>query len=110
MIIFVSRRTRKTSVVRIISMPTITIAVIESGSSRAARESSTAADISIPNPPSVSITKIAPTTIAGLVTLTGTISIGGAWPMFRFAPQRLQYFSSIVYSAPQDGQYMIREW
>src|SRR6266404_3302570 len=110
LIILVSRRTRKISVVRIVSMPTIMIAVIESGSSRAPRESSIAADISIPKPPSVRNVITAPRTIAGLVKLMGTTSVCVDRAVSRFAPHRLQYLSSIVYSVPQDGQYMMDEW
>lgn len=42
----------------------------------------------------------------GLVTLTITVgaAAAGATCELRFAPHRLQYLSSMVYSVPQDGQ------
>ena len=52
---------------------------------------------------------LAPMTNAGLTTLTGAIGGWASRPL-RLAPQRLQYFSSIVYSVPQDGQYIMLEW
>jgi hypothetical protein len=54
--------------------------------------------------PSPAIT-IRPSTMLGTVSLTGATGIGAlAIGSVRFAPQRLQYFSSTVISLPQEGQ------
>lgn len=58
------------------------------------------------NPAPVTIAKAVLMVAMALFRFMEIPSIGAAVTAPRFAPQRLQYLSSIVYSVPQDGQYM----
>ena len=106
---FESWRARKMSVTKIVIMPNITMAMIGSVA-KLLLASAVAPAITATKPPRVSTAMVVPIMASDLVTSTAA-TIGSAdVRLLKLAPQRLQYFSSIVYSAPQLGQNIVCEW
>ena len=95
---------RKMSAVRIMTVPNKTANMIASDAKLVFSASLMAPRISAMSPPSVTTAIVVPTAATAFVTFNETEFAGSVRALDRFAPQRLQYFNSIVYSAPQDGQ------
>jgi len=109
LISFDSRRPKKMSVTKIVIMPITTMAMIGSLANDLLAKA-IAPEMTAIKPPSVTKTIAVAMATTDLLTSTGATVGSGVIRLFKLAPQRLQYFSSIVYSAPQLGQNIVREW